>query len=101
MRRSGPPSMVDVLADLVRSGQLVELVLALVALEAAALLFYRFRTGNGPEPLGLVFNLAAGSALMLALRAALQDAGWMQVAAFMVLALVAHLADLARRWNRK
>jgi len=88
------------LGDLVRSGQLVELVLALVALEAAALLFYRFRTGRGPEPLGLVFNLAAGAALMLALRAALQEAGWTQVAAFLVLALIAHIADLARRWKR-
>ncbi len=88
------------LGDLVGSGQLVELVLALVALEAAALLFYRFRTGRGPEPLGLVFNLAAGSALMLALRAALQEADWTQVAAFLVLALVAHIVDLARRWKR-
>ena len=92
--------MVDLLAELVRSGQLVELVLALVALEAAALVVYRMRTGNGPEPLALVFNLAAGSALMLALRAALQDAGWTQIAAFLVLALAAHLADLARRWRQ-
>jgi hypothetical protein len=92
--------MIDLLADLVKSGQLVELVLMLVALEAAALLFYRLRTGNGPEPLGLVFNLAAGSALMLALRAALQQADWTQVAAFLVLALAAHLADLARRWKQ-
>jgi hypothetical protein len=37
---------------------------------------------------------------MLALRAALQEAGWTQVAAFLVLALVAHIADLARRWKR-
>ncbi len=92
--------MAEQLADLVRSGHLVELVLLLVAVEAAALLFYRFRTGKGPEPLGLVFNLAAGSALMLALRAALQEAGWTHVAAFLVLALAAHLADLARRWKQ-
>jgi hypothetical protein len=90
----------DLLAELVQSGRLVEIVLILVAIEAAALLVYRLRTGRGPEPLGLVFNLAAGSALMLALRAALQEAGWMQVAACMVLALAAHLADLARRWKR-
>lgn len=93
--------MAGALGELVRSGQLVELVLALVALEAAALLAYRFRTGRGPEPLGLVFNLAAGASLMFALRAALQDAGWPQVACFMVLALAAHVADLARRWKRK
>ncbi len=92
--------MVELLADLVQSGALVELVLALVALEAAALVIYRLRTGHGPEPLGLVFNLAAGSALMLALRAALQEAGWTHVAAFLVLALAAHLADLARRWRQ-
>jgi hypothetical protein len=92
--------MTEALGELVQSGRLVELVLLLVALEAAALLFYRFRTGSGPEPLGLVLNLAAGSALMLALRAALQEAGWTHVAAFLVLALAAHLADLARRWKR-
>ena len=93
--------MVELLAELVRSGALVEIVLVLVAIEAAALLVYKFRTGSGPEPLGLVFNLAAGSALMLALHAALQNAGWTHVAAFLVLALAAHLADLARRWKQK
>ena len=42
-------------------------------------------------------TLAAGAALMLALRAALTGAGWPTVAAWMLVGLVAHAADLILR----
>jgi hypothetical protein len=37
---------------------------------------------------------------MLALRAALTDAGWAWIAAPLVGALVFHAADLGQRWSR-
>jgi hypothetical protein len=37
---------------------------------------------------------------MLAVRAALIDAPWQHVATWLLLSLVAHLADLALRWSR-
>lgn len=48
----------------------------------------------------LAANLAAGAFLLLALRAALAGAGPVWIAASLLGALVAHLADLALRWRR-
>jgi hypothetical protein len=47
-----------------------------------------------------VFNLLAGACLLMALRSALSGSGWAWIAAWLFAALVAHLADLARRWRR-
>lgn len=77
----------------------VDLILALVAVEVAALVWFRRRTGRGPDPLGLVASAAAGGCLLLALRAALTDAGPAWIAVALAGAGLAHLADLARRWR--
>ena len=80
------------------SGRLVDLVLAGMLLEGVGLLFYRSRTGRGVAPLELITNLAAGAALVLALRGAL--VGPMgSVPVFLVLSLIAHLANLRERWR--
>jgi hypothetical protein len=81
------------------SPHLVDLVLALMALETLALLYFHRRTGRGIAPRDLLPNVLAGAFLLLALRAALADAaiGWLMAA--LLLALAAHLADLARRWS--
>ncbi len=82
------------------SGLVVDLVLALVALEAVVLVWFRRRHGRG-VPVGetLAF-LAAGACLLLALRAALVGASWEWVAAPLAGAGGAHAADLALRWRR-
>ena len=81
------------------SGRLIDLVLGLMVLEALALGAWRRRTGSGIAPLDLLVNLAAGVALMLAVRTALTGAtGWVPV--WLCAALAAHLADLACRWRR-
>jgi hypothetical protein len=92
--------MIEALADLVASGQIVDFILGIVAVEFAALCAYRWRTGRGPDALGLGFNLGAGAALLLAAQAALQDAAWTTIAAYLALGFAAHLADLVRRWPR-
>jgi len=44
-------------------------------------------------------NALAGIGILLALRAALTGAAWTSVAGWLAGALVAHLADVARRWR--
>lgn len=87
------------MADLVASGRIVDLILALVVLEAIGLVVWRRLTGRGIEPVGLVANLAAGACLLLALRAALTGSGWETIAAWLAASFVAHGVDLTRRWG--
>jgi hypothetical protein len=87
-------------SGLFASGRVVDLALAVVAIEAALLVWYRRRSGRGVAPAELFAFLVAGACLMLALRAALVGAAWWWVAAPMAGALVAHLLDLRLRWRR-
>jgi hypothetical protein len=86
--------------ELFAGGRIVELILALMVLEALVLGLHHRRTGRGIAPLDLVLNLAAGALLLLALRAALVDPDPLAPAPYLAVALLAHLADLARRWQR-
>ena len=87
------------MAEWFATGRIVDLVLVLTALEGLALAAYRLWTGRGLAPGDLFANLAAGMALLLALRAALLDAGWGWIALALTGALVAHLIDLGRGWK--
>jgi hypothetical protein len=86
------------MTDLFASGRIVDIVLAITAIEAALLIAYHRRTGRGPAPADLFGNLLSGVCLMLALRAALVDAWWGWVALWLLAAFGAHLSDLRRRW---
>jgi hypothetical protein len=77
---------------------LVDLVIAFTVLEGLALSAWRLATGRGPAVRDLVANLAAGLGLLLAMRSALQGAGWPACAAWLALAGAAHATDLWRRW---
>jgi hypothetical protein len=79
---------------------LIDIVIVMTLLEGAALAVYHRRTGRGMAPRDFLPNLAAGLALMLALRAGLEGAGWGYVAAGLLAAGLAHAADLQRRWRR-
>jgi hypothetical protein len=87
------------MTDLFASGRIVDIVLAITAIEAALLMAYHRRTGRGPAPAALFGNLLSGICLMLALRAALVDAWWGWVALWLLAAFGAHLSDLRRRWS--
>jgi uncharacterized membrane protein YhhN len=89
------------MGELFGTGRVVDLVLALMVVEAVALGLLWTRTARGVPPIALIVNLVAGALLLLALRAALTDAGPAATASFLGLALVAHLADLALRWQRR
>lgn len=81
------------------SGRIVDAILAFMVVEAVLLIAWRARTGRGIAAADLLANLAAGATLLLALRAALAGAAWSWVAAALMAALVAHVADLSRRWR--
>lgn len=76
------------------SGHIVDLILAGVLAEAV-LLVILCRSLRRFAPFAA--TLAAGAALMLALRAALTGAPWPTIAGWMLLGLAAHAADLALR----
>lgn len=83
--------------DLFASGRIADLILGLMAIEAAALAIILRATGRGALVRDLLPNLAAGACLLLALRGALLSAPWQVTAAALAAALVCHLADLYRR----
>jgi hypothetical protein len=86
------------MAALFASGRIVDLVLLFMVIEGGGLIMLRRRVRRGIPPLDLLVSLGAGAALLLALRGALTDVAWPGIAACLVLALVAHLLDLWRRW---
>ena len=88
------------MADLFASGHLVDFILVVVVLEAAALLVYWARAKRGVAPLDLLPNLCAGTFLLLALRGTLAGSGWMVTTLCLSAAGLAHLIDVYRRWRR-
>ena len=78
---------------------LIDLAIAVTLAETVLLLVLHRRTGRGMPPRDLLPNLGAGLALMVALRVGLADAPWPWVAAALLMAGVAHAADLRRRWG--
>ncbi len=88
------------MAALFASGRVIDLILVLVVLEALALIGWRRLRGHGLAIGDVVLMLLPGAVLMLAIRAALTDAGWPIVGGWLAVALVAHLLDLRRRWRQ-
>lgn len=85
--------------EFVESGSLVDIIIALVLIEGVALVALRSIIGRGPGRLDIICNLAAGLALMMALREALAEKGVAAIALWLTLSLVAHLLDLWLRWR--
>ena len=86
--------------ELITSGRVVDVILVVVAIEFIVLALHHRRTGRGIAPAAILPNLLAGIFLLLALRAASGSGHAAWVALFLLLALLAHLADLQRRWVR-
>ena len=78
---------------------LIDLVIVMTLLEGGVLALYHRQTGKGLAPGEFVPTLAAGLALMLAVRAGVSGASWAWVAAGLSAAGLAHLADVRRRWR--
>ena len=82
------------------SGLAFALILAGMLCEALCLVLFNRKTGRGIAPARLAGDIGAGACLLLAAIAALRHAPWPLITGALLLALVAHLFDLAQRWNR-
>jgi hypothetical protein len=91
------PGTLDRLFD---SGAVIDLALGLLAVEAVILGIIRLRGGRGIPVVGLLLTILSGAAILLAWRASLAGAGWLVIGPWLGVALLAHLADLGRRWRR-
>jgi hypothetical protein len=80
---------------------LVDLAIAITVAEALAVFAWWKVTGDGPEPMGWMPNLAAGLLLMAALRLSSVDAPIAWIVLCLSASGVAHGVDLARRWPRR
>lgn len=85
--------------NLVAQPHFLDAILLLVAFEAVAILGLRATRGVGPAPIGFLCTLCAGGFLLVAMRQALAGASPLIIAGCLALAGIAHLADLALRWN--
>lgn len=88
------------MAQLLMSGQLIDLIVALIVAEAGLIVFLHRRNPDRPSPGDLFPNLISGAALMVAIKLALVAAPWYALAACLGVSLLAHLADLARRYRQ-
>lgn len=79
------------------SGHVVDVILAVLALEVVLLPGLSRRGGRPLTRVGLVISSLPGLFLLLALRAALTQAGWPWVAGCLAASFPAHLVDLWRR----
>lgn len=80
-------------------GRIVDIVIAFMIVEAIALLVAH-QWGSRFGRLDIALLLVPGLFLLLAMRAALSGDGWQIMAVWLLAALIAHLADLARRLKR-
>ena len=90
--------MDDILVDLVTSGRIADLLIAVMLIEVVVLVGYRVASGRGYPVPHIISSVLAGLFLVLALRAALVGAPWYWIAASLAAAGAAHLADVVLRW---
>lgn len=83
--------------EFVSSGNIALLALAVLALETVLLAALRDRLPAALPTIDIVLMALPGAALLLAMYCALIDSAWQWIAVSLTLALVAHVADLARR----
>jgi hypothetical protein len=88
------------MAALFANGHAVDLILLVVAGEAACAMTWYRTTGRGLSPSAMLSLLLPGIFLLVALRGALVGAGWRWIAPCLVASFAAHLQDLATRWRQ-
>src|SRR3954471_18869608 len=95
----------DGMARLFVSPHLVDLVLAFTLAEAVFLIWRNAAKGEAPPrraipALSVIVMLLPGICLMVGLRAALAGVAWPWLPVALLASLIAHVADVQRRWSR-
>ena len=88
------------MSTFLHTGTAVDLILAVVGVEAIVLLSVYWVTGRGLAPLDVLGQLMAGVMLLAALRCALAGADSRWTLGFLAASFPAHVFDLVRRWRR-
>jgi hypothetical protein len=83
--------------ELIRSGQIANVILVVLAAETALLGGYLWRKGQSRALFSLIASSLAGGGLVLAFREVMRGSGWLFVAIYLAAALLAHVADIALR----
>lgn len=81
----------------ITGGSVTAVILAVLVIEAVIVSVYLVRTGRTLRLPGFLAGLAAGGCLVLALREALTNGGWVMIAIFLSLSFLAHAIELALR----
>jgi hypothetical protein len=89
------------MADLFATGRIVDFILVFMVIEAVGSILLNRRLQLGVAPAAVIFNLGSGAALLMALRAALQQAPWPVIAAWLLVALAGHVGEVSVRWAAK
>jgi len=89
------------MANLIETGRIVDVIVALLLLEGAILAVVLRALGRHGLLAGLLFNLAAGAFLLLGLRAVVNGADWRLAGMLLGAALIAHAGDLVLRLRRR
>lgn len=90
----------EFLAARFADGSVLLAIVALIGLEAVCLWLLWRQRHFALRPSEWLGNLVSGALLMMAVRAALLAQSWSAIASWLLLALIAHLADLWLRWRR-
>lgn len=90
----------EMLEGFIADGRIAWGIALLMVAEVGALAAYRRLTGGGVPLWQLLTNTAAGLSLVVALYAALTGAGTAAIGGALFLSFVAHVFDLATRWER-
>ncbi len=88
------------LQGLVESGRIVDIMLAVIAVEVAVLIGYRIVKKRGLSIASIVLNVGAGGSLMVALKLLYDGASWQIIAAALVASAVFHAGDVVYRWRQ-
>jgi hypothetical protein len=91
--------MDDFFSVFFQSGHVAHLILVVMAIEAFVLIIVYKKTKRGMRPSRIIMSLAAGAALVLALRAALTGEGWMWIAVALTISFLVHIVDMYWRWT--
>ena len=87
------------MSALIDGARIVDFILLLILAEALLLFVLQRRFALGPGLSKLVFTLAAGACLLMALRSALSDMNTFAIAAWLTAGFVAHILDVLLRWR--
>ena len=85
------------LSGLFSSGHAVDLVIAVMAAEFGLIILLKSARDRPIAAINMLFAMAPGVFILLALRAALTGAGWIWIALFLAASFPIHVADLIRR----